>query len=102
MYSQSCKGIDMCAGLCLALLLLTTVSGGTLDHLMHWEPGRSMSSSSVCKGADGLPDPNVNKDNIWRVESGQTVTIADLDGQDEICPNHISEAIQYRMMDKYF
>ncbi len=29
-------------------------------------------------------------------------TIADLERQEEICPNHISEAIQYRMMDKYF
>ncbi|MFQ6069310.1 MAG: hypothetical protein ACE5LC_02165 [Candidatus Aminicenantales bacterium] len=29
-------------------------------------------------------------------------TIADLDGEDEITPVHISEAIQYRMMDRYF
>jgi magnesium chelatase family protein len=29
-------------------------------------------------------------------------TIADLERQDEICPSHISEAIQYRMLDKYF
>jgi magnesium chelatase family protein len=29
-------------------------------------------------------------------------TIADLEGEEEINPAHISEAIQYRMMDKYF
>ncbi|MFQ6109012.1 MAG: YifB family Mg chelatase-like AAA ATPase [Candidatus Aminicenantales bacterium] len=29
-------------------------------------------------------------------------TIADLDGDERISPVHISEAIQYRMMDKYF
>jgi magnesium chelatase family protein len=29
-------------------------------------------------------------------------TIADLERNDEISPNHVSEAIQYRMMDKYF
>jgi hypothetical protein len=69
-----------CVALSLALLILTTGFAGSLDHLMHWEKGRSMSTSSVCRGTDGLPDPNVNKDNVWRVEPGQTVTIADLDG----------------------
>ncbi|MEA3421239.1 MAG: hypothetical protein U9Q97_06145, partial [Acidobacteriota bacterium] len=29
-------------------------------------------------------------------------TIADLSGDERISPVHISEAIQYRMMDKYF
>ena len=29
-------------------------------------------------------------------------TIADLEGQENICADHISEAIQYRMLDKYF
>lgn len=29
-------------------------------------------------------------------------TIADLEGQERICADHISEAIQYRMLDKYF
>jgi magnesium chelatase family protein len=29
-------------------------------------------------------------------------TIADLEGQEQISPSHVSEAIQYRMMDKYF
>ena len=29
-------------------------------------------------------------------------TIADLEGQDQISVVHLSEAIQYRMMDKYF
>ena len=29
-------------------------------------------------------------------------TIADLEGEEQISPGHISEAIQYRMMDKYF
>ncbi len=29
-------------------------------------------------------------------------TIADLEGEEQISPCHISEAIQYRMMDKYF
>ena len=29
-------------------------------------------------------------------------TIADLEGEEEISPVHVSEAIQYRMMDKYF
>jgi magnesium chelatase family protein len=29
-------------------------------------------------------------------------TIADLEGVEEINPAHISEAIQYRMLDKYF
>jgi magnesium chelatase family protein len=29
-------------------------------------------------------------------------TIADLEGVEEISPAHISEAIQYRMLDKYF
>jgi magnesium chelatase family protein len=29
-------------------------------------------------------------------------TIADLEGIEEISPAHISEAIQYRMLDKYF
>ncbi|MFP4081562.1 MAG: YifB family Mg chelatase-like AAA ATPase [Candidatus Aminicenantes bacterium] len=29
-------------------------------------------------------------------------SIADLEGEDEISPAHLSEAIQYRMMDKYF
>jgi magnesium chelatase family protein len=29
-------------------------------------------------------------------------TIADLEGDEDIAPGHISEAIQYRMMDKYF
>ena len=29
-------------------------------------------------------------------------TIADLEGEENIRPGHISEAIQYRMMDKYF
>ena len=29
-------------------------------------------------------------------------TIADLSGEKDILPSHISEAIQYRMMDKYF
>ncbi len=29
-------------------------------------------------------------------------TIADLEGQMDICAAHISEAIQYRMLDKYF
>jgi magnesium chelatase family protein len=29
-------------------------------------------------------------------------TIADLEGADEISPVHVSEAIQYRLMDKYF
>ncbi len=29
-------------------------------------------------------------------------TIADLEGQKDICTAHISEAIQYRMLDKYF
>jgi magnesium chelatase family protein len=29
-------------------------------------------------------------------------TIADLAGESEISPGHISEAIQYRMMDRYY
>ncbi len=29
-------------------------------------------------------------------------TIADLEGRKDICATHISEAIQYRMLDKYF
>jgi len=29
-------------------------------------------------------------------------TISDLEGQENICADHISEAIQYRMLDKYF
>jgi len=29
-------------------------------------------------------------------------TIADLAGEESMCPVHISEAIQYRMMDKYY
>ena len=29
-------------------------------------------------------------------------TIADLEGEADICAAHISEAIQYRMLDKYF
>jgi len=29
-------------------------------------------------------------------------TIADLEGEEQISPCHIAEAIQYRMMDKYF
>ena len=29
-------------------------------------------------------------------------TIADLNGEERITPSHISEAVQYRMMDKYF
>jgi len=80
MIARSRRGMDLYAGVFLALLIGTVAFSGTLDHLIRWESGRSMSSSSAWKGADGLPDPNVNKDNIWRVEPGQTVTIADLDG----------------------
>jgi len=29
-------------------------------------------------------------------------TIADLNGEERITPVHISEAVQYRIMDKYF
>ena len=29
-------------------------------------------------------------------------TIADLEGEVDICAAHISEAIQYRILDKYF
>jgi len=29
-------------------------------------------------------------------------TIADLSGEEKISPVHVSEAIQYRMLDKYF
>ena len=29
-------------------------------------------------------------------------TIADLNGEEKISPAHVSEAIQYRMLDKYF
>ena len=66
MILRSRRGMDWHAGLFLALMIATAAFSGSLDHLMHWEPGRSMSTSSAWKGADGRPDPNVNKDNIWR------------------------------------
>ena len=61
--------------------------GQSLEDLTRWQQGRSMWTSSACKGTDGLPDPNVNKDSKHRVEPGQTVIIADLTGPGII--NHI-------------
>ncbi len=60
----------------------------------------------VCSESEKLLDMAVTKlgfsarayDRVLKV----ALTIADLAGEDSIRPVHISEAIQYRMMDKYY